>query len=359
VSRVVRVGSALAVAGAAHAALNAHLLRRPGLGERAASRISVLIPARDEAAQLTVDPQSLVGQDAVSEVLVLDDGSSDDTATLATAAGARVITGAPPPPGWLGKPHACAQLAAAADPASDVLVFLDADVRLSPGAIAAAVALLERTGLDMITPHPRQFAVTPAERLVQPLLQWSILTLLPLRLAERSPRPSLGAAIGQFVVVHRGAYERAGGHSSVKDAVLDDLALLKSIKRAGGRGALVDGTALAECRMYSSWRELQDGYAKSLWSAFGSEAGAAAVASTLALAYIVPPLAALRGSRMGLAGYLAGVAGRVVTARATGGRPWPDAAAHPVSIGTFVWLTARSIVRHRRGELRWKGRPVP
>ncbi len=312
--------------------------------------MSVLIPARDEAAAIGACLDSI---DRGCEVLVLDDGSSDDTAARAAAHGARVLPGAPLAPGWLGKPHACAQLAAAAT--GEVFVFLDADVHLSPGAVDAAVALLEASGLDLVSPHPRQEVATVAERLVQPLLQWSILTFLPLRLAERSPRPSLAAANGQFLVVRRAAYERAGGH--VPDAVLDDLALLRAIKRTGGRGALVDGTDLASCRMYAGWAELRDGYSKSLWSAFGSPVESAAVLGALVLAYVVPPIAAMRGSRAGAVGYAAAVLGRVITARRTGGRA-ADAPWHPVSIVLLGYLTARSHVLHRRGELRWKGRPI-
>src|SRR5262249_13837674 len=158
--------------------------------------------------------------------------SDDDTAAIAAAHGARVLRGTALPTGWLGKPHACRQLAAAAR--GDVLVFLDADVRLTPGAVRRATGLLESTGLDLISPLPRQIAEAAAERLVQPLLAWSILTLLPLDVAARSRRPSLTAANGQFLVVRRAAYERAGGH--VPDSVLDDLALLRAIKRTGGRG---------------------------------------------------------------------------------------------------------------------------
>lgn len=333
-----------------HAGVNTRLLRRPVPGGRAASRVSVLIPARDEAASIAA---CLAGVDAGSEVLVLDDASADATAAIAAANGARVISGLPLPPGWLGKPHACAQLAAAAT--GEVLVFLDADVRLAPGAIDAAVTLLESSGLDLISPHPRQAAVTVTERLVQPLLQWSILTFLPMRLAERSARPSLSAANGQFIVVRRAAYERAGGH--VADAVLDDVALARAVKRSGGRAAMVDGTTLASCRMYTGWPDLRDGYAKSLWAAFGSPAGAAAVLGPLVLAYIVPPVAALRGSRIGALGYAAAVAGRVITARRTGGRA-VDALAHPVSIGLLAGLTGYSHVQHARGALRWKGRSV-
>lgn len=361
-SRAVRVASALAIAGTVHAVLNARLMRRPVVGAVATARVSALVPARDEAAHIFDCVRSLRLQD-VAEILVLDDGSQDGTADLARAAAdgdprVRVLPGVPLPSGWLGKAHACALLAAAATPSSDVLVFVDADVLLAPMAVGAAVELLERTGLDLVAPHPRQVAVSPVERLVQPLLQWAFLTALPLRVAERSSRPSLGGANGQFLVVRRSVYDRAGGHGAARDSVLEDLALLRAVKAVGGHGGLVDGTRLATCRMYQDWPSLRDGYGKSLWAAFGSEPGAAAVAGALAFVYVLPAVAALRGSRAGLVGYAAAVVGRAVTARATGGRAWPDALAHPASILTFGYLAVRSIVQHRRNALVWKGRPI-
>jgi hypothetical protein len=271
------------------------------------------------------------------------------------ARGVRVLDGAPPPPGWLGKPWACTQLARAA--AGDVLVFVDADVRLRPGAVRAAVGLLTSDGLDLVSGHPRQLAGSVGERLVQPLLLWSVLTTLPLRLAETSPRPSLTAANGQFLVVRAAALTAAGGF--VRDAVLDDLALVRAVKGSGGRVAFIDAAGLAECRMYSSWPELREGYGKSLWTAFGSPAGAAVVVGGLVLAYVLPPLAALRGSKLGAIGYGAGVASRVISGRRGHDRLWPDALAHPASVVVFAWLTARSIADHRRGRTTWKGRPVP
>jgi hypothetical protein len=358
-SRLVAVGSALAAAGAVHAAVNTRLVRRADPAGRARSDVSVLVPARDEADTISGCIAALVGQPGVREVLVLDDASTDATAELARAAGARVITGVAPPRGWLGKPWACAQLASRANPVSDVLVFVDADVRLRPGAVSAAVALLDATELDIICPFPRQEAEGLAERLVQPLLQWSWLMSLPLRLAERSPRPSLTAANGQFLVVRRAALERAGGHAAVRAAVLDDIALVRAVKAAGGRGGVADGSNLADCRMYRSWAELRDGYGKSLWAAFGSPPQAAGALGVLTLAYVVPALAAVRGSRAGLAGYLSGVASRLVAARATGARAWPDAFAHPLSIILLDYLTIRSHVQRRRGRLTWKSRPVP
>jgi Glycosyltransferase like family 2 len=345
----------------AHAAVNARLLRRPAPGAATGERVSVMLPLRDEAARVTPCLESLLQQDGDVEIVVLDDGSADGTSDVVRAvAGDRVrlIAGAgEPPPGWLGKPHACAQLAAHARPASTVLVFLDADVVLAPGAIGACVALLRSAGVDLLSPYPR---ITGAGRLVQPLLQWTWLTFLPLRAMERSPRPSLAAAGGQLLVVDRAGYERAGGHAAVRGAVLEDVGLARAVKRAGGRIALADASTLATCRMYGTWRELVDGYTKSLWASSGAAFGAV----LLLLGYVVPPVLAVAGAVAGtaelvaggLAAYLLGVAGRVVTARATGGRPWPDALAQPVSALLFGWLVVRSW--RRRRTITWRGRAV-
>ena len=372
VAAAVWTGAALALAGAVHAAVNAVLLRRPPAAPpRPGRRVSVLLPARDEAHRVEPCLRALLAQTARPDMqlLVLDDESVDATPELArqiTAGrrGVELLHGGPPPPGWLGKPYACQQLADAADPQADVLVFVDADVVLAPHAVAATVALLDRYRLDLVSPYPRQRAQTVAERLVQPLLQWSWLTFLPLRLAERSARPSLSAANGQLLAVRRAAYQRAGGHAAVRGEVLDDIALLRAVKRTGGRGGVADGTALAQCRMYAGWREIRAGYGKSLWAAYGSPAGALAVLGLLATAYLVPPLALAAGCWLGapvalagLTGYLCGVAGRVVAAWRTGARV-ADALAHPLSVAALCLLTLGSLWRHRTGRLEWKRRAV-
>jgi hypothetical protein len=359
------VGTIAALALTAHTAFNIRRLRRPpDRPDPVRERVSVLVPARDEAHRITPTITSLLGQTHLPdlEILVLDDGSTDGTADVVRTVAAgdprlRVLTGPPPPPGWLGKPHACHGLAEQAT--GTVLCFTDADVVLAPHAVAGAVTLLRDTGLDLVSPYPRQLADGLGPRLVQPLIEWSWLTTLPLGIAERSLRPSLSAATGQFLVVDAAAYARAGGHTAVAGEVLDDVALLRAVKRSGGHGVPVDGSAVATCRMYDSWDEVRAGYTKSLWSAFGSPAGAAAVAGGLVLVYLTPPLAAvLAGSRVGWLGYAAGVLGRVLVARTTGQPVWPDVLAHPAAIAVFASLTAASLRGRRRGSLTWKGRPV-
>jgi hypothetical protein len=240
-----------------------------------------------------------------------------------------------------------------------VLVFLDADVRLFPDAVTGAVAVLDAHGLDLVSPWPRPVTATAAERLVQPLGPWLWITTLPVRLAERSRRPSLTAANGQFLVVRRSAYARAGGHGAVRGEVIEDVALARAVKRVGGRAVPVDGSRLAACRMYDGWPALRAGYAKSLWASVGGSPGASvAVAAGLTAVWVLPALAALRGSRAGLVGYVAGVAGRAVSAAATGSRVWPDSLAHPLSMLLFDVLLAGSVAGRRRGTLSWRGRPV-
>ena len=366
--RSLRAATATATALAVHSGVNALLLRRPAPRAPDDRRVSVLLPARNEVDRIGACLRAILGVDWTDlEVLVLDDESDDGTADVVrdTAAGdprVKVLAGTAPPPGWLGKPWACAQLADAAT--GEVLVFVDADVVLVAGAVSAVVGLVD-DGLHLACPYPRQLADGLTARLVQPLLQWSWLTFLPLRLAERPGSPALTAANGQVLACSARAYATAGGHAAVRADVLEDIALARAFKRAGLRAGVADGTTLAECRMYRSAGDLVAGYTKSLWAAFGSPAGAVVVGAGLSWLYVLPAAALLRAlvrgdwalaQRAG-SGYLAGVAGRVIAALRTGGRPL-DAAAHPASIAVLSWLIARSLAGHRRGTLHWRGRSL-
>jgi glycosyltransferase involved in cell wall biosynthesis len=372
-STLARIGSCASLALAVHAEVNLKLLRRApvvaDVTNRPLPRVAVLLPVRDEAPRVGPCLEALLTAlrryGPAAELLILDDESSDGTyelvrALVADSARTRLFRGTPLPPGWLGKPHACHQLAASAQPDTDVLVFIDADVVLEPDALIRTVAQLQHSGLDLVSPYPRQHADTPAERLIQPLLQWSWATLLPLRVAERSDRRSMTAANGQLLAVRADAYHRSGGHAAKPHAILDDIALLKSLKDKGFHGVVTDGTDLATCRMYESWPALRDGYSKSLWAATGSPSAAAALCAALIAVYVLPPLAWFRRPRdvVLAAGTFAAVANRALVANRVGGRVWPDSLSHPFAVLAFTGLTARSWIGHRAGSLRWKSRAL-
>jgi glycosyltransferase involved in cell wall biosynthesis len=364
------VGTGLACMGTLHCAINRRLMRKPIRGAEVTERTTILVPARNEEHRLAPLMDSLRNQVGTSnaQIIVLDDASTDATLTVIKSAAEQddritILAGDEgPPTGWLGKPWACQRLWEKAD--GTVLVFIDADVVLEPDAVASAVSTMRTLGLAMVSPYPKQIAITPAERLIQPLLQWSWLTTLPLRAAETSPRPSLSAANGQLMVIDAEMLSDIGGFTNVKSDVLDDIALMRKVKAVGGRGGVIDGSDIATCRMYTSFRELVDGYAKSLWSAFGGAAASFIVHALLLLAYALPPIMMLwPGSTMqvrvwGLAGYVAGVVGRAMCAGATRSRVWPDSLFHPVSIVLFTWLGAVSWFRHIRGTLKWKDRTL-
>lgn len=369
------VSAALAGGGFAHSALNLRALRRPEpLPQPVTEKVAVFVPARNEEYRIGGLLRSLRGQEHLRSwtLVVGDDASGDRTAAVVVEATdgwdvARLVrfTDPEPPVGWLGKPWICHRLSEHAADAT-VLVFIDADVRLEPHAIASAVALMRAARLSVVCPYPRQIASTPLQRLVQPLLQWSWATTLPLRIAESSRQPSLTAGNGQFLVVDAAAYRASGGHAEVCGEVLEDIALVRAVKAAGGRGGIVDGSGTAVCRMYDNDRDLVDGYSKSLWSAFGSPIGATAVCTMLAATYVSPVLvlaswAATAGHTAAAAmpwaaaSYLLGVANRAVVARRVGGRV-VDSWAHPGSVLAFCWLVWVSFRRRRRGLLQWKGR---
>jgi Glycosyl transferase family 2 len=373
----VLAATVLAAGLTAHTAWNArHLRPAPVLvpGDPVDQiRVIVLVPARDEAHRIQPCLAGLLAQDHHAlRAIVLDDGSTDGTADLVLSCVAgdpriEVLQGGAehPPQGWLGKPWAChrlAEAALAADPPPDLLLFVDADVVLAPDAVRRIAGLMRDSGLDLASPYPRQVAITTPERLVQPLLQWSWMTTLPLGVAEDSPRPSLTAANGQVLAITPAAYRRSGGHATVRHEVLEDIAMARAVKAVGGRANVTDGTDLASCRMYASRAELVDGYTKSLWAAFGSPVGSAGATGLLTFAYVLPPAAALAARSpvtrtIGVLGYTAGVAGRIVVARRTGGRV-ADAWSHPLSILALDVLTGLSWWRHERGLLTWKGRRV-
>lgn len=325
--------------------------------------VSVLLPARNEATRIGPTLRSLLAQRNVEdlEILVLDDCSTDGTAEVVREVAGddpriRLLRGTELPEGWVGKNHACAQLAAVAR--GSVLVFVDADVIFEPTAIAAAVTMLRDRELDLLSPFPRQLAHTAAERLYQPLNLWVWILSAPVLDKHGAAEPTSCQVNGQFVVVDREAYDKVGGHTTIREAVIEDWALGALFRAAGLRGGAVDGSKLAACRMYAGWAELHAGYTRWIGLLVPSRAKFAATLAALGTTYLLPPVAALRGSRVGMFGYAAGVAGRAIAARRFGERAFPDAAAHPISIAMVCAFVTDSRRRRAKGRALWKDRPV-
>jgi len=312
--------------------------------------IDVLIPMRDEEENVEACLKSVLNSELLeaSKVYVLDDGSSDSTGQLISEFKVNKLTGTPLPSGWLGKVWACHNLAQSGS--GKYLVFMDADVRLHPYAIASSITRMNKFGWDFISPYPRQIAGSFLEKLIQPLLQWSWLASIPLRLAEKFPNRSMTIANGQFFIVKRSAYEKSGGHAEISGEVLDDLELARLLVSHGFKGGVADGSAVASCRMYKSNAQLIDGYTKSLWKAFGGQLGTVVAILLLFFTGISPYLGiGAPASFIFLS--------RVLAAIKTRSNP-AYAFLHPISIVLLIYLITLSSIRKSRGTLTWRGREL-
>lgn len=360
----VALGSALAIAEAVKVFRNAGRAQRPREHPPVVTeRVSVLLPARNEAHRIAPTVLSLLAQTGVAdlEILVLDDNSDDGTGELVTKLAngdprLRVLHGRPLAAGWKGKPHACMQLAETAT--GSVLVFVDADVEFAPHAMAASVTQLREAKLGLLSPFPRQVMGSAAERIYQPLVNWTLMATMSSDIDPETGLPPTVVANGQFLVFDADAYRAAGGHAAVKQAVLDDGGMLFAVLGSGGKAAAVDGTGLAACRMYSGARELVDGHTKWLCEWVNTPRKVAEVSGAVLLLHVLPALAALRGSRVGLAGYLGVAATRITLARRFGEPPLPYSFTHPVAGVMSVGLIVESRRRQKRNLRTWKGRAV-
>jgi hypothetical protein len=253
---------------------NLSLYRPPEAGGGAAEAVSVLIPARDEETNIAAAVRSVLANRGVElEVVVLDDHSTDRTAEIVRAISAsdsRVRLEQSPelPAGWCGKQHACWVLAQHAR--YPVLVFVDADVRLSRDALARFDGFLAASGADLISGVPRQVTETPLEKLLIPLIHFVLLGFLPVERMRKDLSPSLGAGCGQLFIARKEPYFESGGHRAIRESMHDGIRLPRAFRSAGFRTDLFDATPVATCRMYSSAREVWRGLGKNATEGLGS-----------------------------------------------------------------------------------------
>lgn len=333
--------------------------------------VSVLVPARNEAARISQSVQSLLAQHCVDfELIVLDDNSCDGTCEVATRAGAgdprfSCVRGAPLPAGWVGKSWACHQLAAMAR--HDLLLFTDADVTWNDGALAAVVNAYEAKQPGLLTVWPTQRTVSWCERLAVPLMAFAILAYLPEQLVHATPYPAAAAANGQCMVFDRNNYSAVGGHRSVKNTVLEDVVLARSMKRSGKSVWMFDAGGLLLCRMYCGCSEVYYGYAKNILSGHGmSIAALVASAGFHTVVFVLPFIWFIAGVFVPVLGwpfvplvlYLLGVGVRAITAYISRQR-LADSLLMPLSSAFMASIAAYAIyLQVRYGGPLWKGRRV-
>jgi len=232
--------------------------------------ISVLIPARDEEANIKACLESLQKQDYPNfEILVLDDNSSDGTANVvkqiaATDDRIQLLRGEPLAQGWAGKPFACYQLAKKAR--GSWLLFVDADTTHAPHMLRSALALALKYGSSLLSGFPRQLTTSLPQKITIPVLYFVIMSWVPLWWLQRSkhPRPSL--AIGQFLFFPAEEYWRMGGHKAVKARILEDVWLGIEVNRCGGRHVAVDLSPAVSCHMYRDVGTIWEGFIKWIYS---------------------------------------------------------------------------------------------
>ncbi len=343
-------------------------------------RVSVLVPARDEAQSIERCVRSLVAQTyAQLEILVLDDHSSDMTATIVQRlidelpiqqqGRLRLLQGEELPAEWGGKNFACHQLAQHAS--GDYLFFTDADTVHDPKMVVSVVDCMQNYKVSLLTAQPTYELDSIGERLVVPLLTFTIMTLLPVALIPTRPEPSLATGNGQLLCFERSAYEHIGGHVSVKNRILEDVLLARAVKVAGHRMIFVDAQDLVRCRMYRSFAEVWSGFSKNLFAFYNYALPFALVGLVLnILLFIVPVLLIISALFVPLSlttlllatgAYLLPVVMRVLlTLRFTytqRGTMLLLCLLHPVSIALECLILLNSIRWHyRKSGTVWKGR---
>src|SRR5579872_3945 len=227
--------------------------------------ISVIIPARNEEANLAACLDSLISQTgAAFEIIVVDDHSTDRTCEIAASfsnRGVRPIAAPELPPNWTGKNNALADGSRAAQ--GQWLLFTDADTVHQPGSLARALAEAREHHADMLSYSPEQIAVTFWEMAILPVIFAELARQYPPS-EVRDPNSPVAAANGQYILITREAYNAVGGHAAIASEILEDVALARAIKQSGRKIRFRYAADAVRTRMYRNFGQLREGWTKNL-----------------------------------------------------------------------------------------------
>jgi glycosyltransferase involved in cell wall biosynthesis len=324
--------------------------------------VSAIVPARNEEASIASAVESLAAQPEISEIIVVNDQSTDSTvAELARLAAQvpqlRVIEIDALPSGWVGKNHAVS--VGAAQATGEWLLFTDADGVHLPGSTARALADAADNGAALVSYSPEQETLTWWERALIPFVYT--------RLAHRfsyddvnNPASSAAAASGQYLMIRRDAYQRFGGHAAVAGEVLEDVALARLAKQAGIRIHFASGFGIMRVRMYRTFGAMWQGWTKNLYPLMGGTSRAVG----RELRGVVPWIPVLSLLLMpwhlifGVLGVIL-LAGRHAAYAATLRRnrfPMALAIYYMPAVALYSAVLLASEWRYARGSVSWKGR---
>jgi 4,4'-diaponeurosporenoate glycosyltransferase len=306
--------------------------------------VSIVIPARDEERNLPALLESLTSQTPPpEEIIVVDDGSTDRTAEIARAAGARVIASAPLPAGWRGKAWACQQGADAAE--NEVLIFMDADTRFESGGLQAVCSAFAK--------HGGALSLAAFQTLEKPSEQLSAFFVAVMTAASE--------LFGPFLTVSKKDYQGVGGHEAVKNKVLENVYLAQVFKSAGVQVRSLRGQDVLSIRMYpGGLKELSKGWKKAFATGAGQTpplqmTGIIFWLSAAAGTAVMLPVAAFSAYSLWLWGalYVAFAGLLFVQLRRLGEFRFATALFYPVALVFFFALFAQSASQKKQT---WKGR---
>ena len=339
----------------------------PGDISGPASRIAVIVPARNEAAVVGRAVASLVRQDYPGEfrIYVVDDQSEDGTADAARQCGSpgrlEVVNGTPPPRGWVGKVWAMEQgVRAAAGFGAAYILFTDADIVHGEGDLRKLVAHAAQTRCDLASLMVRLRCETAAERMLIPAFVYFFFKLYPPRWVASAHRRTAGAA-GGCMLVNRASLERAGGLETIRGELIDDCALARRIKQTGGSLWMGLAETARSIREYGGFGEAGNMIARSAYTQL--RYSAALLAATLAgmiVTYLLPPVLAAASTPP--AALLGACAWLLMAATYAPMLRYYDrsllwAPLLPLTACFYMWATVLSAARWWRGEgAAWKGR---
>ena len=358
-------------------------LEPPPVAEAKLPAVSILIPARNEAAGIDAAvTNALLSRGVEIEVVVMDDGSTDGTDALVLAIAEddpRVRLERAPvlPAGWNGKQHACWALAQTAR--NPILCFVDADVTLGPEVVARMAQFLEAGKNGLVSGFPQQVTRTFLEWMLLPLIHFVLLGFLPLKQMRSGTDPSFAAGCGQFIMVRKEDYFACGGHSEIKLTMHDGLLLPRLFRAAGFRTDLADITALASCRMYTSASQVWSGLAKNATEGLASRSRIVPVTLMLLLGQVLPfaiaalllpslALLFLLSSAATMSAGAAAIIALVLLAVVAAWLPrwlgvarfrqnWRSALLHPLGILLLLSVQWYALFRKMRGgAVSWRGR---